>query len=137
MAFTMYDYLTDVTPDYNGTLSVYPQDVMYIRGGKEVEIHRGRGRSEERIILSDLSKFWIRMQWRGMTEADHSTIFDFFHDPDKGCDKGFSFYWTPPSQYDSHTYVVRFDSSWESFLHSYQIYGIGAITFYVLGRKAE
>lgn len=136
--YTLYDYLTDVTPDYDTTtLSVDPQEVMVISGEKEVEIHAGRGRSEERIILSDQSKFWVKLQWRVLSEADHSTIFDFYHDPAKGCSMGQSFKWDPPAQYDSHIYVVRFDSRWESFLQNYKNYGIASLIFYVLGRVAE
>ncbi|MEW5803721.1 MAG: hypothetical protein AB1847_16630 [bacterium] len=133
---TMYDFLTDVTADYSATLSVDPQDVITISGEKEVEIHRGRGRSEERIILSDQSRFWVKLQWRVLSEADHSTLFDFYHDPAKGCGTGRTFWWQPPAQYEtSHVYVVRFDCRWESFMQNYKNYGIANLLLYVAGRK--
>ncbi len=123
MPVSLYDYLTSVTPDYEATLSVDPQEVVVISGEKEVEIHRGRGRSEERIILSDQSKFWVKLQWRVLSETDHSTLFGWYHDPTKGCGTARTFWWTPPVQYDSHTYVVRFDCRWESFMQNYKNYG--------------
>lgn len=136
--YTMYDYLTDKLADYTTTtMSIDPQVVMAISGEKEVQINKGRGLSEERVILSDQSKFWVKLQWQALSEADHSTLFDFYHDSDKGCGTGRTFYWQPTAQYDSHVYVVRFDSRWESFLRNYQTYGIGSIVLYVLGRKAE
>lgn len=133
----MYNFLTDVNPDYEATLTVDPQNVITISGQKEVSIHQGRGLSEERVILSDQSQFRIKLQWRYLSEADHSTLFDFYHDPDKGCGRASSFWWEPPAQYDSHTYVVRFDSLWESFLQNYKNYGLASLLLYVLGRKAE
>ena len=136
--YTMYDYLEDAVPDYNTTtLSVNPQQVMAITGEKEIQINAGRGLSEERVILSDASKFLVKLQWTAINESDHSTIFDFYHDPNKGCGTARTFYWQPPTQYDSHIYVVRFNSRWESFLKNYQVYGIASIVLYVLGRKAE
>lgn len=136
--YTMYDFLTDQVADYTSTvLSVDPQNVLTISGEKEVEVHKGRGRSEERIILSDASKFWVKLQWRYLSEADHSTLFDFYHDPNKGCGTGRTFVWTPPSQYDAHQYVVRFDCRLESFLQNYQNYGIANLLLYVVGRVAE
>ncbi|MEW5803480.1 MAG: hypothetical protein AB1847_15415 [bacterium] len=134
---SMYDFLDDVNPDYAFTLSVDPQEVMVISGEKEVEIHRGRGRSEERVILSDQSRFWAKLQWRVMNEADHSTLFDFYHDPNKGCGTARTFFWAPPPQYDSHIYVVRFDCRWESFMQNYKNYGVANLLFSVAGRKLE
>ncbi len=135
--YTMYDFLIDTNPDYSGTLSVDPQETMSISGEKEVEIHRGRGRSEERIILSDESKFWVKLQWRVLSEADHETLFSFYNDPTKGCGTARTFWWSPPAQYDSHVYVARFDCRWESFLQNYKNYSIASLLLYVAGRKAE
>jgi hypothetical protein len=135
---TLYDFLTDQVADYSATtMSVDPQEVLTISGEKEVEIHSGRGQSEERIILSDQSKFWVKLQWRSLSEDDHSTLFDFYHDPNKGCGRGRTFQWSPPAQYDNHVYVVRFDCRWESFLQNYKNYGIASIILYVTGRIAE
>lgn len=135
--YTLYDHLTDQNPDYSATLSVDPQDVITISGEKDVDIHRGYGRSEERIILSEQSRFWVKLQWRYLSEADHSTIFDFYHDSAKGCATARTFWYAFPAQYDSHTYVVRFDCKWESFLQNYKNYGLANLLLYVAGRKPE
>ena len=137
MPVSLYDYLTSVTPDYEATLSVDPQDVMVISGEKEVEIHRGRGRSEERIILSDQSKFWVKLQWRYLSETDHSTLFGWYHDPTKGCGTARTFWWSSPAQYDSHVYVVRFDCRWESFMQNYKNYGLANLLLFIVGRKPD
>ncbi|MEW6378591.1 MAG: hypothetical protein AB1611_03165 [bacterium] len=134
---TMYDFLTDVTPDYAATLSVDPQEVLTISGEKDIEIHLGRGRAEERVILSDQSRFWVKLQWQYLSEADHGTLFDFYHDPAKGCGTARTFWWAPPAQYDSHVYVVRFDCRWESFLRNYKIYGLANLLLSIAGRKPE
>ncbi len=135
---TMYDFLTDVNPDYSGTLSVHPQEIMGISGEKEIEIHRGRGgSSEERIILSDQSKFWVNLKWNSLSEEDHSTLFSMYHDSTKGCGTARTFYWVSPTQYDSHIYVVRFDCRWESFLRNYKSYGVASLLLYIVGRKPD
>ncbi|MCL6584672.1 MAG: hypothetical protein K6U11_13705 [bacterium] len=134
---TMYDYLPNATPDYTGTLSVDPQEIMVISGEKSIEIHRGIGIAEERVIFSTQTRFQVRLQWQVLSEADHSTLFDFYHNYAKGCGMGRTFYWQPPAQYDNHTYVVRFDSPWESFLRNYKIYGVASLVLVVLGKKTE
>ena len=134
---TIYDFTTDLTAEYTtAELTVDPQDVMFISGEKDIKINKGYGRAEERVILSSDSRFWVKLQWRVLSAADHSTLFDFYHDSAKGCGIARTFYWVPPTQYDSHTYTVRFDCKWESFLHSYQIYGVANILLAVVGRKA-
>lgn len=138
MAITVYDHVTDQIPDYEATLNVCPSEIGIVSGGnKGIEVHRGRGRSEERVILSDVSLFWFKLIWNGMSEDDHSTIFDWYHDPDKACRTAKTFWWTPPIDYDSHIYVVRFDTQWESMMKIYKAYGIAAMLLYVNGRRSE
>lgn len=134
---TMYDYLPNTTFDYDYTFDIVPQDIIVFEADKEVAIHRGRGINEERVILSNQSLFRIKLTFTYLSQTDHNTIFALFHDSDKACGKAYSFKWAPPSQYDSHTYVVRLDSSWNSFLKNYQNYGIASLWFFVLGRIAE
>jgi hypothetical protein len=137
MAYTIFDYVDNATPDYDATLTVDPQEVMFVSGEKDIEIHKAHGRAEERIILSSDSRFGVKLQWRYLREGDHSTVFDWYHDSAKGCGQARSFKWDPPAQYDAHIYVVRFDCRWESFLQNYQNYGIASLLLYVLGRIAE
>lgn len=136
--YTVYDFVSDASPDYSSTtLTLDPQQIMVITGEKDVQINSGFGQSEERIILSEDSRFWFKLQWQAMTEAEHSTLFDFYHDSSKGCGTGRSFFFDPPAQYDSHIYVVRFDTKWESFLRTYQNYGVATMLLRILGRQAE
>lgn len=136
--YTIYDYVSSVTADYTTTtFAVDPQNVMQINTAKDVVINQGYGTSEERIILSTASKFRIKLTWNCISEADHSTIFDFYNDPAKGCGKGRTFYWTPPAQYlaTSHDLTVRFDCDLESALQNYKNYGVLNLMLAVIGKK--
>lgn len=135
---TIYNYLPALTADYvTTTLSVNPQNVMQIGGEKDIVINKGYGVAEERIILSTQSLFQIKLQWQVLSDADHSTLFEFYHDPVKACGIAKTFYWTPPLQYlaANHDLTVRFNCRWESFLQNYKIYGIASLIFAVLGKK--
>ncbi len=137
--YTLHDYLTDLTADYNYTLTVDPQDVMELGGEKAIAINKGYSRtSEERIILSSDSVFSVKLQWRHLSEADHSTLWNLYHDPAKACGMAKTFYWTTPAQYlaASHDLTVRFDCTWNSFLQNYKNYGVASLILAVLGRKA-
>jgi hypothetical protein len=137
---TMYDYLPSLTADYvTTTFSVDPQQVMTVGGEKDIIVNKGYGVTEERVILSTQSRFQVKLQWQVLGDVDHSTLFEFYHDPAKGCAIARSFYWTPPTQYlaANHDLTVRFDCRWESFLQNYKNYGIASLLLAVLGRKAE
>jgi hypothetical protein len=133
----MYDYLEDVSPDVEQTLSVTPQDIIYITGDKKIAIHKGDDRSEERIILSDQSEFWVILQWIKLSSSDSGTIMNFFHSTSYGCAQAKSFWWTPPANWDGHTYVVRFDGPLNQFWKNYLVYGVTNLRLYVLGRKPD
>lgn len=136
--YTIYDYLSALTADYTATtLSVDPQQVMQIGGEKDIIINRGYGVTEERIQLSTQSRFSVKLQWNYLSEADHSTLFDFYHDSAKGCGIARTFYWTPPTQYlaASHDLTVRFDCIWDSFLQNYKNYGLASLILAILGKK--
>ncbi|MDD5062222.1 MAG: hypothetical protein PHN44_08095 [Candidatus Marinimicrobia bacterium] len=135
--YTMHGYLSDLTADYNYTLSIDPQEVMTIGGESDTMINKGLGVTEERIQLSTQSRFQVKLQWRYLSEADHSTLFDLYHDPNKAAGISKTFYWTPPAQYlASGSCTVRFDCRWESFLQNYKNYGLASLVLAVLGKKA-
>lgn len=131
----MYDYLTDTVADVDVTLNIKSQGVLFEDGSKDVEVHRGRGRSRETVVLSSDSIFYVRQQWQALTASDKGTIIDMYHDTAKGSGGGASFYWVHPT--DGHTYVVQFEGPMSSFVHGYNIYGVAEIRLFVLGRKAE
>ncbi len=134
---TMYDRLTNLAADYNYTFTLNVQNAMVIRCKKDDDIHDFGGNSEERIIQNSDSQFWIVIQWSYLSSTDHATLFDLFNDPDKACGIANTWYFTPPSQYDAHVYVVRFDCDLETVLRNYQNYSAGNVILRVLGRKAE
>jgi len=136
---SIYNLLDEITADYTETTFVVnPQEITVIGGEKDVRINKGYGRSEERVILSDKSRFWLKLQWKVLSEADQNTIFDFFHDPKKGCGIGRSWYFTPPEQHlaAGHDLTCRFDCQLGSFLQNYKIYGIASLTLAILGKKS-
>jgi hypothetical protein len=137
MASTLYDFLPNKVPDYVAYLTVDPQDVLVVGGTKNIEIHEGYGVSEERILFSEQTKFYINLQFTVMSESDEEYLLDFYHDSDKSCGTYRSFYFTPPTTYgsSSHTYVVRFNTSLESTFQNVKRYGIGNLQLIVLGRK--
>lgn len=132
---SIVSFLSNVTADYAATLPIDPQEVFGLSGEKYIQINPGYGTSEERIILSSASRFVVKLKWTLLTDADHNSLFDWYHDPVKACGTARSFWWQPPAQYDSNYYVVRFGSRLESFLETYQIYKIASLLLVVLGNK--
>lgn len=133
----MYDYLEDGTPDVGETLSVDPQGIVFETGQKKIVIHEGDDVSEERIILSDKSIFYAELQFKALSQSNAGTIFDLYHNTSRGCGEGKSFWWTPPADYDGHTYVVRFVGSLKRFYQAILIYGFGILTLKILNRKPD
>ncbi len=103
----MYDYLSNVTPDYNATLDVTPQRTLPEDISWHQIVQEADDRTEQVLTLGG-PFFDIRLEWAGITPADSGTIMDFYSDPNKA--KGFarSFKWDHPK--DGHTYVVKFRS---------------------------
>jgi len=135
---TLYDYLPVVSPDYVAYFPIDSYDNAFVVGGeKNVEIHSGYSISEERILFSPQTKFYINLQWSLMSEVDAELLLDFYHNPLKACGTYRSFYFTPVSQYSSvqHTYVVRFNSPLEETFSNVKRYGVGNLQLIVLGRK--
>lgn len=130
----MYDYLSAVSPDYNSTLDVSPQEVLPEIVEKNQVIHKFDDGSERVVSLDDTAIFHVKLRWnRGITKSDAGTIFDFYADASKANGMARSFKWDHPL--DGHTYVVRFRSElsrewFESATH--QRYS--EVVFKVLGR---
>jgi len=132
----MYDYLEDKTPDSPTiTLSVTPQGTIYEDGAKNIEIHEADDDSEEAVILSTKTIFYVQLQWTAITEDEVGTIFDIYHDPDKACGTAKSIYWQHPT--DGHTYVVKFRSNLKKFKLNPPIYGVATLNLKVIGRKPD
>lgn len=131
--YEIYDYVSAVTPDYSATtLTLRPQGIIYEDGSKAIEIHEGRDGSEEAIILSDVSVFFIRLQWKAISASESGDIFDMYHDSTKACGIARSFPWQHPT--DGHTYVVKFRDVLSRFKENAAIYGFSTLRLKVMGR---
>lgn len=136
----IWDYLsaTPVTPDYNATLTVYPQRVLVEEGEKNQVVHLGDDDSEEVISFSDDSIFFVELHWDdGISESDAGTIIDFYHDSAKANGRARSFKWTNYSEIsDEHTYVVRFASALHRRRRPPTIHEIANVRLRILGRTS-
>lgn len=132
----IYDYLnvTPVSPDYNVTLDIVPQKVLYEEGRKNQIVQLGDDDSEAIISFSDTSIFYVRLIWEVLDESDAGTIFDFYHDDAKANGIARSFKWQDHGVTDQHTYTVRFASNVTRIIRVAQIFGFAEITLKILGR---
>lgn len=105
-AVEMYDYLNEVTPDYAGTLSVTPTEVLVEQGNFQQLTYEMDSGDAEVVSLSQNRTFLVTLQWDAQNPDDAGTIVDFYFDTAKGFGRARTFYWQHPL--DGHTYVVRF-----------------------------
>lgn len=133
----MYDFLSNATPDYEYTLDIPCFDIVREDGEKYIENNEADDQSEESIILSDDSVFYVSVIYRDLTRSQAGTIFSLYHDSDKACGTAKSFWWQPITSYDGHTYVVKFRGSLGRFYQNYLRYGFATITLKVIGRKPD
>lgn len=132
----MYDYVSTVTPDYDSTLNVTPQNVLVEGASWAQNVQETDDRTEQVLTLGG-PFFDVHLEWTVISEADAGTIFDFYNDIGKG--KGFarSFKWAHPK--DGHTYVVKFRSvlkrTYAVAMPGYQ--KVDSVTLRVIGRVAD
>lgn len=136
-AYEIYDFVDDKVPDVEQTLIVSPQQVIFEDGEKNIEQHEGDDDSEESIILSSDTVFYVRLGWQNISQSDAGTIFNFYHSSSYGCGTAKSFWWTPPSSYDGHTYVVKFRGPLGRSYFPRIRYAIPSIVLRVIGRKPD
>ncbi len=130
----IYDYVSEVTPDYNYAIGITPQGDVSEEGVKNQVVHLGVDGSEERISFNTTSVFYINIGWNVLSEADSGTIFDWYNDPVKanGMQRSFKFAWG-----DGHTYVVRFASPLPRTGSVLSRRGITGIKMKILGRRND
>jgi hypothetical protein len=136
-AFEMYDFLSDAVPDVEQTLTVDPQEIIFEEGEKAIEQHEGDDNSEESIILSTSTVFYVTLIWKNISQSDAGTIFNFYHSADYGCGTAKSFWWTPPSSYDGHTYVVKFRGPLKRAYFPRLRYACPSVVLRIIGRKPD
>ena len=131
----MWDYLSEVTPDYNATLDIKRKMEPTEEGGKNQVKHDGDDDSEEVISFSDSSIFYVNIPWEYLTESESGTIWDMYHDPDKGNGIARSFKWIHYGERtDQHTYTVKFDMASSRTMLSGDVHSMKDVRLRVLGR---
>jgi len=103
----MYRYLTAKTADYTATVfEVKPTTIIPQTGKKSQVVHEFDDGSVSVIGISSTNFFDIVLQWRSISDANHTILIDFWHNEAKGAGRRRTFYWLHPI--DGHTYTVRF-----------------------------
>ena len=131
----MYNYLGTITADYTTeTLNIAPQKIMKVPGKKAQSVLECDDGSVSVVSESETSYFQVQCQWDHLSETDHATIMDFWHNSSKANGMENTFKWDHPT--DGYTYVVRFltDLSSKHYPHPYP--GITLITLSVEGVSA-
>ena len=132
----IYDYLSSVgvTPDYDETLDVTPQEVLQEEGTKNQAVYSGDDDSDVIIPFNNTSIFYVRLKWNTLLESDAGTIFDFYHDTAKANGIARSFKFTDHGGSDTHEYTVRFASDVVRSIKLAELFGFAEIKLKILGR---
>jgi len=131
----LWDYLSEVVPDYDATLDIKRDVEITEEGEKNQVIHLGDDNSEEIISFSDDSILYANINWNLLKESEAGTIYDFYHDSTKANGMARSFKWIHYGEKtDQHTYTVRFASKMPRELKSGDVHGIKNIKLKILGR---
>ena len=115
-----------MTPDYNYSLPIEPQEAIEETEEPWQKILEGSGYEEKRIKLGDM-KSYVELRWPLLTEYQGRQLFDFF----LKVRKYKSFKWTNPR--DSQTYVVRFDSDFKRAIQASKVHSISPVKLKILG----
>lgn len=130
----MYDFLSQVTPDYDTFLTIAPQEVIQEEGQLNQVVHLGADGSEEVVTYSTKKIFHVVLLWPCKSKADAGTIFDFYFDAAKANGIARSFKWTHPG--DGHTYVVKFREKMGRSDH-YFYHGVDSMKLKIIGRRND
>ena len=130
----MYRYLNNKVADYSTTIfSVTPTKVLPQTGDKS---QIAREFSDGKISVTGVSAnnfFEVQLQWDYITDADHTTLFDFWHDSVKGDGRRRTFYWLHPI--DNRVYTVRFITPLTSSYNTVGHLSVSQVTLRVEGRR--
>ncbi len=102
---TMADYLDVVTPDYDWTLDITPQNVMVEQGEKNQIVHEYDDGKIQVVTKSD-SIFIVTLEWKTITNANAEIILALWHDSAKANGLERTFKWQHPIE--DTVYVVQF-----------------------------
>lgn len=137
-AVEMFDYLSDMTPDYTlTTLSVTPTSVLVEEVAYKQITYETDDLDVLAVTLGTSPRFVVALQWEYQTPEDAGTILDFYFDAAKAKGMARSFYWQHPL--DGHTYVVKFATPLQREYRAgfSNLQWIREVRLRVIGRKAE
>jgi len=104
----MWEYLSEVAPQYEGTLSVTPQTAipfLYAKNQKMFFTDDGTPKISSRASQSFV---YITLSWKNISEADANSIIDMWNDASKANGIARSFLYTNLAETGSKSYTVRF-----------------------------
>jgi len=105
----VYRYLEAKTADYTDTVFSVPSAIILPQSGHKTQvIHPLDDGSVSVVGISDNSFFDVPLQWNHISQANHTILIDFWHNPLKGDGYRRTFYWAHPI--DDKIYTVRFMS---------------------------
>ena len=127
----MYN-LPAISADYTTTtLDITPNKVLTVVGAKAQVIHEMDDGSVAVVSESDTSAYQVQLQWDVLTEAEHTTIMDYWHNPLKANGMKRTFKWLHPVTLV--VYVVRFLTDLSSTHNTHEYKDISTITLAVEG----
>jgi len=124
--------LPTISADYTTTtLDITPNKVLTVVGAKAQVIHEMDDGSVAVVSESDTSAYQVQLQWDVLTEAEHTIIMDYWHNPLKANGMKRTFKWLHPITLV--VYVVRFLTDMSSTHNTHEYKDISTITLAVEG----
>ena len=102
----MYNQLSVVTADFQELLDIPNHVVMPIAGSKPQMTHNFLDGRMAVVTLDSGSRFDVEIQFTYLTDAQKSTLLDFYHSTTKANGGENTFYWLNPV--DDYAYTARF-----------------------------
>lgn len=108
---TFWEYLAEVTPDYDYTLTIEPQREIPFDGNKNQRLRFADDGTPHVYTASSVSSFLVTLQFHNKSAAVFGELWDLFHDPYRANGMARTWRWTNKAESPSRTYTVRFASS--------------------------
>jgi hypothetical protein len=128
-----YDFLPEVSPDCEDTLTLQPDDVLPLRLGLNQAVHESDGAGEVVVELSDEVLCEVELQWRGITRTEADGIVDTYLDPTKARGRKRSFPWLHPDL--GLRFAAKFIGPVTHLLHAAGTEEISSLRLKILGKE--
>ena len=137
--YEMYDYLSVATADYDYTLDLPSQGIIYEKGAKNIRVKEFDDANEARATICNQTVFYVTLQFTYLSESNAGIIFDLYHNTNKAIGMAKTWKWIHYGEPSArrHTYVVRFAAPLSRKIRPTEIYGYTEIKLKVLGRIAD